>query len=331
VILACDIGGTKIHLAVFAREDGRLRKGAEAFVATAEARSAADVLRNFCREHGVRPDAVGLGVAGPVVDGFVRGANLPWTIRQRDLEEAVDGAPVRMVNDLAASAHGLAELEPADLVTLQAGEPLAGGNRGLVSPGTGLGECILVPRDGDFEPVASEGGHADLGARTDEEIDLLRWLRGAYGRASVERVLSGPGLANVFRWQRDRARLADDSGIPTDAAAPDLPALVSEAALERGSRLAREALRIWATLLGAEAGNHVLRGLTLGGLYLGGGMPLRLLPALSGEPWFLDAFADKEPHRGLLRAVPVHVVTRTETPLLGAARLADAAATAARR
>lgn len=327
MILACDIGGTKIQVAAFVREDGRLRKGAEAFVATADAASAADVLRDFCRDHHVRPDAVGLGVAGPVVDGFVRGANLPWTIRQRDLEEAVGGAPVRLVNDLAASAHGLAELDPGDFVTLQAGEAQPRGNRGLVSPGTGLGECILVRAGEDWEPVASEGGHADFGARTDEEIDLLRWLRAEYGRASVERVLSGPGLANVFRWQRARGATPDDSGIPSGAAGPDLPALVSEAALERGSGLAREALRVWVTVLGAEAGNHALRGLTLGGLYLGGGMPLRLLPALSGEDWFLAAFADKEPHRGLLRAVPVHVVTRTETPLLGAARLADALAT----
>lgn len=324
MIVAVDIGGTKIQLAAFAREDGKLRKGVEAFVATADAASAGDVLRRFCREHELRPDAVGLGVAGPVVDGFVRGANLPWTIRQQDLEEAAGGVPVRMVNDLAASAHGLAELEPADFVTLQAGEAQPRANRGLVSPGTGLGECILVRIGEDWEPAASEGGHADLGARTDEEIELLRWLRAEYGRASVERVLSGPGLANVFRWQRDRRAIPDDSGIPAGARGPDLPALVSEAALERGSRLAREALRVWVTLLGAEAGNHALRGLTLAGLYLGGGMPLRLLPALSGEPWFLDAFADKEPHRGLLRAVPVHVVTRTETPLLGAARLADA-------
>ncbi len=326
MIVAVDIGGTKIQLAAFTREAGTLRKRVEEFVATADAGSAADVLRRFCRRHELRPDAVGIGVAGPVVDGFVRGANLPWTIRQRDLEEAAGGAPVRMVNDLAASAHGLVELGPADFVTLQAGEEHPHGNRGLVSPGTGLGECILVRTGEDWEPAASEGGHADFAARTDEEIDLLRWLRAAYGRASVERVLSGPGLANLYLWQRDRGILPDDSGIPAGAAGTDLPALVSEAALERGSRLAREALRVWVTVLGAEAGNHALRGLTLGGLHLGGGMPLRLLPALTGESWFLDAFRDKEPHRELLRAVPVRIVTRTETPLLGAARLADALA-----
>ena len=323
MILACDIGGTKIQVALFTREDGRLKKGPEAFFATAETESAEQVVRSFCREHSARPDAAALGVAGPVVDGFVRGANLPWTIREEDISAALDGAPVRLVNDLVASAHGLAELEPGDLVTLQAATAQAGGNRGLVSPGTGLGECILVAEGEDWRPVSSEGGHADFAARTDEEIDLLRWVRAEYGRASVERVLSGPGLANVFRWWRDRGTMRDDSGVPPDANHTDLPALVSAAAMERGSRLAREALRVWITVLGAEAGNHALRGLTLGGLYLGGGVPVRLLPVLRQEPWFLETFTDKEPHRGLLRAVPVHVVTRAETPLLGAARLAD--------
>jgi glucokinase len=321
VILAGDVGGTKIHLALFRREGDRLRKEAETLVATAATSSAGDAVRSFCAAQGARPDAAALGVAGPVVEGFVRGVNLPWGVGADEIAAAIGGGPVTLVNDLQASAHGLAELGPDDLVTLQAGSPQAGGNRGLVSPGTGLGECVLQRVGSRWVPAASEGGHADFAPRTDEEIELVRWLRDRYGRASVERVLSGPGLGDIYRWLRDSARCADDSGLGADAAPAELPSRLSAAALEGSSRIACETLRVWGSALGAEAGNHALRGLTLGGLFVGGGIPARVLPVLR-EPGFLAAFRDKSPHGDLLLRVPVHVVTRPESPLWGAARLA---------
>lgn len=321
MILAGDIGGTKIHLALFRREGGHFVKGPEEILATATAGSAGEVVRAFCEAQGVRPEAAALGVAGPVVGGTVRGANLPWPITQDEIVHSIGGGPVRLANDLEASAYGLAELEPADLVTLQAGVPEESGNRGLVSPGTGLGECVLLRHAGDWIPVASEGGHADFAPRTEEEVDLLRWLRATYGRASAERVVSGPGLANVFQWLRGTGRFDEDASWG-DFDPATLPARIGTAGLAGHSTLAREALRVWTSVFGAESGNLALRGLTLGGVFLGGGIPARLLGALQ-ERWFLDAFRDKEPHRSLLERVPVYVVTRATTPLLGAARLAE--------
>lgn len=321
-ILAGDIGGTKIRLALFRRDGGRLRREADEVFATAETESPGALVRAFCARHDARPQAAALGVAGPVVEGVVRGANLPWILTAEEIVAAIGGGKVRVVNDLEASAHGLADLEPADLVSVQAGRPQADGNRGLVSPGTGLGECILQRVGGRWHPVASEGGHADFAARTDEEIDLLIWLRSEYGRASEERVISGPGLANVFRWLRASGRVEDDSSFLGDVPEHDLPARITTSALDGSSRLCREAMRVWVTAFGAEAGNVALRGLTLGGIFLGGGIPVRLLTVLR-EPWFLHAFCDKEPHRRLLESVPVSVVLRADTPLLGAARLAD--------
>ncbi|MFN8179365.1 MAG: glucokinase [bacterium] len=330
MILAGDVGGTKIHLALFRRKGPRLVRTAEEIVATADAPSAGAAVGSFCARHAARPDAAALGVAGPVTGGAVRGANLPWILREQEIVDAIGGAPVRLVNDLAASAHGLGELGPADLVALQEGTARPDANRGLVSPGTGLGECVIHRVAGRWEPVATEGGHADFAARTDEEIDLLLWLRAEFGRASAERVVSGPGLVNVFQWLRVSGRVADDARFDAEAEGHDLPAMITAAALAGSSRLCAEAMRIWVTAFGAESGNVALRGLTLGGVFLGGGIPARVLAALR-EPWFLEAFRDKEPHRRLLEQVPVWVVLNSETPLLGAARLADALAREAGR
>ncbi len=320
MILAGDVGGTKIHLAYFTREDGRLVKGAESIVPTESVRSLGAAIAQFRAAHPGVPAVAGFGVAGPVVKGVVHGANLPWSITEQEISLAIGGGRARLVNDLEASAHALVELGPDDLEPLQVGEPTEDGNRGLVSPGTGLGECVLLRHAGRWFPVASEGGHADFAPRNDEEVDLLRWLRARYGRASVERVVAGPGLVNVYRWLVDSGLPEDPQLAGVDDAA--LPPRLTSAALERTSRIARETRRVWLSVFGAEAGNVALRGLTLGGIFLGGGIPARLLPLLR-ESWFLDAFQDKEPHRSLLRRIPISVVRRAETPLLGAAHLAE--------
>ncbi|NNE45005.1 MAG: glucokinase, partial [Gemmatimonadetes bacterium] len=221
--------------------------------------------------------------------------------------------------------YGLADLGPDEMETLQAGE-IHAGNRALVSPGTGLGECLLL-RDGNRHlPVGSEGGHADFAPRTDEEIDLLRYLRPIWGRVSVERVVSGPGLVNVFCWLRDTGVVEDDSGIAAGPGDSAPAARISEAALAETSRIATEALRVWISAFGSHAGNTALRGYAVGGVYLGGGIPLRILPALRG-PAFLEAFCPKSPHEAMLRQVPVHVVLSADTTLTGAACVARDAVT----
>lgn len=318
MILAADIGGTKVHLALFERESGGFRKAREAVLATASIGSPAEAIASFAREAAERVEAVGLGVAGPVLDGRVEGANLPWAVVEKEIARVV-GAPAILLNDLEASAHGIAGLAAGEVATIQVGRT-ARGNRALVSPGTGLGESILRLDGERWLPVGSEGGHADFAARNDEEIELLRHLRSLWGRVSAERVVSGPGLVAVFSWLRGTGRVPDDSGFP-----PGDPeaAAITRGALEVGSRLCVDALRIWTAAFGAEAGNVALRGFALGGVYLGGGIAPRVLPALREGP-FLDAFRSKAPFEERLGEIPVHVILTTETVLRGA--LAAAAA-----
>jgi glucokinase len=318
MILAGDVGGTKVHLGLFRGAPTAPAIVREVRQATADVASLPETLAAFAKGDAI--DACALGVAGPVRDGDVRGTNLPWSVRRAAVSDALGGVPVQLLNDLEASAHGIDTLRDGEVETLRAGRPTAG-NRALVSPGTGLGEAILL-RDGDrFLPVGSEGGHADFAPRTDEEMDLLRYLRDRWGRVAVERVLSGPGLVHVFRWLRDTGRVDDDSGIADGSGGSDVAAAVTGAALRGDSRICRETLRIWTAALGSEAGNVALRGYAVGGVFLGGGIPARILPALR-DAGFLEAFSSKPPFADDLAAVPVHVILTPETTLRGAAAVA---------
>jgi glucokinase len=255
----------------------------------------------------------------------VDGTNLPWKVRAAEISSALGGAPVKLLNDLEAAAYSLEDLAPEELAGVQAGEAVPDASLALLSPGTGLGESIVLRRGGRTYPVGSEGGHADFAPRTDEEIDLLRHLRDRWGRVSVERVVSGPGLVNVFCWLRDTGRVRDDSGLEAAPGDSAPAARISAAALAGSAEICREALRVWVGAMASEAGNLVLRGFALGGLFLGGGIPPQILPALRGET-FRAAFRNKEPHAAALARVPVHVVLATELTLRGALRAAAEAA-----
>jgi glucokinase len=320
LLLAVDVGGTKIHAALGRFERDRFRKVGEEKFSTAETTDFPALLRTFAgRERGTI-SAAAIGIAGPVIDACVRGANLPWIVEQAALSDSLDGAPVLLLNDLVASGYGISALEENDLFTLQKGVPREG-NRALVSPGTGLGECILAWDGEGHHPVSSEAGHADFAAHTDEEIELLRFLRGRFGRASAERVISGPGLVNVFAWLESSGRIADDSTLDATQDDTTLAQEISQRALDGSSRICTHALEMWCRALAAEAGNVALRGLASGGVYLGGGIPAKVLPFLR-RPEFLEVFAAKSPQDELMWEIPVHVVLSSETTLLGAARAA---------
>ena len=321
MIIAGDIGGTKIHLARFTRAGASLVKGEERLLPTAGTPSLPEAIAAFAEDTGGGVEACGLGVAGPVAGGFARGTNLPWDIDAAEVAVGLGSATVFLRNDIVASAYALDDVAPADLVTLQEGTPADGANRALISPGTGLGESVLLRVGGAWHPVASEGGHADFAPRTDEELELLRWLRDRFERVSVERVVSGPGLVNVFCFLRDTTRVPDDSGVDASPGDSAPAALIARAGLAGGSRITAESLRVWTAALGSAAGNLVLRGTAFAGVWLGGGIPARVLPALR-EPGFLEAFRAKEPHRELLTRVPVRVVLDPEMALKGAARVA---------
>lgn len=318
MILAGDIGGTKSHLALVPLEDPA-RRVREVVVPTADIESPTRTVADFAASSPRPLRAAVLGVAGPVLDNVVKGVNLRWAVDGGGMSRAL-GIPVRLVNDLDASAHGVLDLAPSELATLQEGIPREG-PRVLVSPGTGLGESILLPHEGGWVAIAGEGAHADFAPRTDDDVDLFRHLRARWGRATWERVVSGPGLVNVLCWLRDAGRLEDDSGVEAEAGDGSAAPAIGAAGIRGTSRICREAVRIWTLALAAEAGNQALRVMARGGVYLGGGIPAKLLPALREEA-FLATFRAKEPHADWMHEVPLHVILAEDVVLRGAVRLA---------
>jgi glucokinase len=320
MILAGDVGGTKVQLALY-DEGGEVRKPVRAD-------------RLASRDHGTFEDAVRaflgpaprvtravLGIAGPVVGNRCEATNLPWVVDGGSLAGALGGARVRLLNDLEATAWGIGSLAPADLETLQAGEPEAG-NRAVIAAGTGLGEALLAFRDGRWHPSPSEGGHADFASRDPLEDELLLWMRARHGRVSYERVLSGRGLAAIHRFLRETARGDEPAAVARAFDAAEEPAaVVTEAALDGSCERAAIALGVFVGVYGAEAGNLALKALAVGGMYVAGGIALRILPALR-DGRFVRAFSAKGRLSPLLARIPVHVVLDPQAPLWGAAVLA---------
>lgn len=320
VILAGDIGGTKAQLAVFAPGDAPRAPSLAERVPTNGSPSLDALLRGFLERTGVRPTRVVLGIAGPVADNRCITTNLPWQVDGETLSREL-GAPVRLINDLEATGWGLSTLGESDLLTLQAGVRAAG-NRALIAAGTGLGEAILHWDGESWLPMASEGGHTDFGPRDALEDELLRWLRARHGRVSYERVLSGPGLADLYRFFRDTGR-GDE---PREVAhafddAPDPAVVVTSTALDGSCERARLALERFVAIYGAEAGNLALKALALGGVFVGGGIAPRLLSVLS-RGGFTRAFFDKGRLSPVLTRIPVAVVLDSRTAVWGAAAYA---------
>jgi len=267
--------------------------------------------------------AASIGYAGAVVEGRGAGTNVPWPLDSESLAKHLALPRVSLLNDMVAMAHGIPALAPEDLEALAPGLPAPDGNAAIIAAGTGLGETILARVGADRVPIASEGGHADFAPRTDQELEVFRALRARFGRVSCEHVLSGPGLVNVaetihrFAAASDRAAWAEHAAIPPDA----LPNLISRNALAGECGACGRALDCFVGIYGAEAGNLALRALARGGIYLGGGIAPRILPALKGEA-FLRAFRSKEPLQALLSSIPVWVIRNERVALLGAARFA---------
>jgi len=269
-------------------------------------------------------EAACFGVPGPVVDGRCVTTNLPWQVEERSLARAIRATRVKLVNDLEAAGYGVLGLDRAAIAPLQAGA-MRPGNRVLVAAGTGLGEALLVWDGNHHVVVASEGGHADFAPRTERQMDLLRFLKRETDHVSVERVLSGPGLHSIYRFLRSVAREPEPAWLTRELAAEDPSAAVSEAALAGTDPVCAEALDIFVSVYGAEAGNLALKALALGGVYVGGGIAPKIVAKLL-DGAFLRAFCDKGRLAPLLARIPVKVVLDPTTALRGAA--AHLAATA---
>jgi glucokinase len=321
LILAGDVGGTNTRLAWFEVSGGRLVPGATRAYPSQRHTSLDEIVATFLRE---APGALGhacIGIAGPVREGRVVATNLPWGVDARPLAAGLGLDHVILINDLEANAWGLAALPDSDFAVLQPGRPAPTGNAAVISAGTGLGEAGLVWDGRHHRPVASEGGHADWAPQDDLQGALWRFLAAEVGHVSVERVLSGPGLHNIYRFLRDAQGLAEPDWL-ADLLRSEAPApVIGRVGLEGRAEICVRALGLFVAIYGAEAGNLGLRVLATAGVYLGGGIAPRVLPALQGRT-FLDAFAAKGRLRPLLEAIPVRVVLNDQAALVGAARRA---------
>ena len=333
MILAGDVGGTKIHLALYNFEDGRLKSVRDQKYPAHEFASLDDVVRSFLAATQPQADATQeqiaaacFGCPGPVRDGRLKLTNLPWTLDERDLARSLSIEHIFLINDLEANGYGIPELAPQSIFSLHEGDAAATGHRGLIAAGTGLGEALLIWDGKTHRPIPSEGGHCDFAARTDREIALLEYLRKTLnGRVSWERVVSGIGIKNVYAYLRDVEKLDEPQWLRDRMAAEDPNAVIGQCAEDGSSPLCFETMKTFAAAYGAEAGNIALKVLAVGGVYLGGGIAPKSLKTLA-EGGFMQAFLDKGRLSPLLESVPVRVILDDTCALLGAAAYAEARA-----
>jgi glucokinase len=320
MILAGDVGGTKTSLALYRREARGLLRNRMATYGSREHAGLEPILRDFLGGGGSVERAC-IGVAGPVEDGRCRLTNLDWEVDEASLRRTLGVREAYLVNDLQATASALPFLQESDRAVLQKGGAEPRGNMAVLSAGTGLGEGFLVGSGAVFIPLASEGGHVDFAPRDEREIRLHAFLGAKYGHVSVERVLSGPGLLDIYRFLREKEGMAEEPGIQAEVAGGEPQRAIVRHGIAGGPGACAETVRIFCSLYGAEAGNLTLQYLATGGVYLGGGIAPAILPALRrGE--FLSAFLDKGRMRSLLSRVPVVVILDPAAPLLGAAAYA---------
>jgi glucokinase len=316
MLLAGDVGGTKTLLGLFDEGRPRPRLVARRSYDTNAFDSFTAILDAFARD--VRDPfsvtAAAAGVAGPVIGDRAALTNIAWDISCGEIAARFSTTGVRLLNDLEAMATSVDVLDPDELLVLQAGIPRADGNAVVIAAGTGLGEAYLHRVNGRLRPVPSEGGHADWAARTDSEMGLLIMLRTQYGRAEVEHVLCGPGLLNIYRFTHGGQECEPVRGLPPDRA----PAAVSNAALTGSCASCVEALSMFVSAYGAEAGNLALRGVATAGVFIGGGIAPKILPSLQ-DGRFMEAFRAKGLMTELVSKVPVKVIVNPEAGLLGAA------------
>ena len=325
MILAGDVGGTKVHLALYDFIDGKLKHTRDERYPAKDFAGLEEIVRQFLGADKV--SSACFGVPGPVRDGRLRLTNLPWTLDSRELSAHLGIQHVFLINDLEANGYGIAELSSDQIYTLAEGDASQMGNRALIAAGTGLGEGLLIWNGRMHVPYPSEGGHTDFAPRNEDEVDMLRFLMRKYGgRISYERVVSGMGLTNVYEFLREVRGMEEPAWLAEKiAAVPDPNAVITEMALTAKSEICEKALDMFVSVYGAEAGNLALKVLSVGGVYIGGGIAPRILEKLK-DGTFMKSFTDKGCLSQLLINMPVRVVLESRAALMGAAAYAEARA-----
>ena len=324
MILAGDVGGTKCNLALFAEKKGKLTTVFKQRFASKEFASFDLIVKEFSRQAAshLKNDkiiAAGFGVAGPVIDNHVRATNLPWVVDARILAQEVATDKIVLMNDLGATGHSIEHLEPNEFVVLNPGKPEPGGTRALIAAGTGLGQSFLVWDGARYRIAPSEGGHADYAPHTDQQIELLRFMRRRYPQVSWELILSGRGFRTLHEFLAPNVKHPSFEDPDSDPA-PEITRL----GLERSCPVCVETLDLWTAIYGAEAGNLALKVLALGGVYVAGGIAVKIIEKIKDGKFF-TAFQDKWKFEAMMQNIPVSVVLNESAPLLGAAYEALAA------
>ena len=321
-ILAGDIGGTKTSLGLFFPEAGPREPLMKETYASAAYPDLESMIGDFLGKTGLPIDAACFGVAGPVAGGKARLTNLPWSIEEGHLSRVLGIPILHLLNDLAATAESLPLLREGDeLFPLKKGTPDPHGNRAIIAPGTGLGEAFSVWDGEIWQAYASEGGHCDFAPRNDTEAELWRFLRETIGHVSYESVCSGLGIGNIYRFLKETKATMEPPWLSEQLSQTDDPTpVIVQNALDAnpGADICRQALDIFIAVLGAEAGNLALKVLATGGVYLGGGLPPRILPLLGGED-FLKSFTAKGRFEAFMDLIPIRVILRPDAALIGAA------------
>src|SRR5580692_8257865 len=325
MILAGDVGGTKVDLGLFDFINGKLKPTRDKVFKAKDYSGLEEIVKEFLGTD--QATAACFGVPGPVRNGRLRLTNLPWTLDSRELSLSLGIQHVFLINDLEANGYGIAELSADQIYTLSEGDPSQIGNRALIAAGTGLGEGLLAWNGRIHVPYPSEGGHVDYAPRNEDEIDLLRFLKQKYnGRISFERVVSGMGMTSIYEFLRDVRGVEEPVWLAEKIASVGDPnSVITEMGLSNKSELCAKTLDMFVSAYGAEAGNLALKVLSVGGLYVGGGIAPRILEKLK-DGTFMKAFTDKGRLSQLLVNMPVRVILESRTALMGAAAYAEARA-----
>ncbi len=319
MILAGDIGATRARLAAFETEGNRLQCVVEKTYVSQQYEGLSPILADFIKTEGIPVHSACVGVAGPVRGGRSKISNLPWTIDSGELAKQLKLNSVGLLNDLEAYAYGIDALESKDFVSLSEGAEDAEGNRAVISARTGLGMAGLYWDGFRHHPFACEGGHADFAPRNDLEMELLGYLQKKYGRISYERILSGPGIRNIYDFLRDTDKAEEPDWLREQMAAADGPALISKLAQEGKAAICDQTLSIFVSVFGAETGNCALKFMSTGGIFIGGIIAAKNVLKMK-EHGFIKAFLDKGRMEVLLKDMPVRVVLNDDCGIIGAAR-----------
>ena len=321
LVLAGDIGGTKTNIGLFYKgPKGPQLKVMEQF-SSPESPDLETIIDRFRHSHPARITAACFGIAGPVVNGRCKTTHLPWNVSEEHLKKRFGWSRVQLINDLIATALAVAVLPRRDFLALNAAKPQKGQPVGLIAPGTGLGQAFLVYHNGRAIPIASEGGHADFSPHTDADAQLWQYLFRQYGQVSLEKVLSGTGLVNIYRWLRDSGRYREPRWLAESLDKTDPAQAITAAALDQKHPLCTATLDRFVSIFGAASGNLALTAMTTGGVYLGGGIAPKILSELK-QKRFMSAFSNKGRFKNYLEKIAVRVILNDKAALVGAASLA---------